>query len=64
MADFGSILRKGKRRFEIKNKTPIPSWGRCEACEVRTKVFPYNDEKKEIWLLCGECADMFIKDEE
>lgn len=64
MADFGNILRRGKRRFEVKNKSSNSTWGRCEACEMRTKVFPYNDEKKEVWLLCEECTNLFIKDEE
>jgi len=64
MTDFGKIMRRGKRRFNIKQNAPISKWDRCEACDVRIEVFPYNDEKGEVWLLCAECTNLFVKDEE
>jgi hypothetical protein len=60
--DFNKILRQGKRRFETKDVKPI--WGRCDYCDERRQLFNYKDNKKELWMLCEECTDFFVKEEE
>jgi len=61
MTDFGDILRRGRRNYNIKQ---LPSeWGRCDACGERKLLHPYDSEKKEIWMLCEECSDVFVKEE-
>jgi hypothetical protein len=62
MADFADILRHGKKRFETKDKKG--KWGVCEYCDKRRLLFPYRDSKKELWLLCSGCTNIFIKEEE
>ncbi len=62
MSNFGNILKKGKRRFEIKNKKT--QWGRCESCDERSQLFKYNDAKGTIWMLCEKCSETFIEEEE
>ncbi len=62
MADFGDILKQGKRRFKVKNI--IGSWNKCEHCDERRYLFPYKDDQSESWDLCDSCADVFIREEE
>jgi hypothetical protein len=62
MADFADILRHGKKRFGVKDKKG--KWGTCEYCDKRYRLFPYRDSKKELWLLCSKCTNIFIKEEE
>ena len=59
--NFSNILRQGKRRFEIKNKQG--QWGRCEACDNREFLFPYNGDKNDNWMVCSACLEGFVKDE-
>jgi len=61
MSDFGSILRRGRRMFDMKNRGG--DWGRCEECDDRKIIFPYEDEENQIWMLCEQCMETFIKDE-
>ena len=60
MTDFGTILKRGRRRFEVKKSG---TWGRCESCDERRKLYPFDDEKGEIWKLCEECSDTLVKEE-
>ena len=62
MADFADILKHGKKRFQIKDGKG--KWGKCDYCDDRHLLFPYHDSKKELWLLCDDCANIFIKEEE
>lgn len=60
--NFSNILKQGKRRFEIKNKQG--QWGRCESCESREFLFPYDaGSKSDKWMLCHACLETFVKDE-
>ena len=59
--DFGSILKKGKRIFNIKQDG---QWGKCEACDARQILFSYSvNNNKNKWMLCSTCLETFIKDE-
>jgi len=60
--NFSNILKKGKKRFEVKNKQQN-KWGRCEACDKRELLFPYASSKNDTWMLCSECLEAFVKDE-
>jgi len=62
MTDFGNILRHGKLRQILKDQRGI--WDKCEYCEKRRLLYEYIDNKKEKWMLCSECLNDFIKDEE
>ena len=62
MAGFSDILKQGKRRFKVKNGRG--KYGKCEYCDTRQKLFQYYDGKKELWLLCNSCANIFIEEEE
>ena len=62
MTDFGNILKRGRKMFDLKKKGG--EWGRCEECDERAQLFPYSDEEKEVWLLCEICATSFVKEEE
>ena len=62
MAGFGDILKQGKKRFKVKHVTG--SWGKCESCDERKRLFSYRDDKDETWYICDTCADLFIKEEE
>jgi len=61
MSDFSSILKRGKRIFDMKDKGG--EWQRCEECDEMLKCYPYKDEKCEVWMLCEDCSKEFIKDE-
>lgn len=61
MTDFGTILKRGRRRYETKKSEG--QWGRCESCDERLKLYPYSDDKGDTWMLCEECSDGFIKEE-
>lgn len=60
--DFGNILKRGRKIFNTKDKGGV--WGRCEECDERALVYPYNDAEKQVWQLCEECISIMIKDEE
>jgi len=62
MSDFGSILRRGRKMFDLKEKGG--TWQRCEECDEMRECYPYVDEKNEVWMLCEECTKIFVKDEE
>lgn len=62
MANFSDIMKHGKRMFDIKNKGG--KWNKCEECGERRTCFIYDDDKEETWLLCEECANSFVKEEE
>jgi hypothetical protein len=62
MGDFGDILRRGKLRQILKSSKGI--WEKCEYCEKRRLLYEYVDNKQEKWMLCAECINDFIKDEE
>ena len=61
MVDFSTIIKRGQRRSRIKSH--MGKWGRCESCEERKELYPYSDEKGEIWMLCSECSDGYVKEE-
>ena len=58
MVDFGDLLRKGKRRQEIKSHKA--KWGKCESCGQRSKLYPYDDKQKSIWRLCERCIEGLV----
>ena len=60
MAGFGDILKKGKRRYDIKSKGG--DWGRCEECDERARLYPFDDEKDQIWMLCEDCTEIFVNE--
>ena len=62
MSDFGSILKKGRKIFNTKDKGG--RWGRCDECNARALLYEYIDEEKQVWQLCETCTVMFTKDEE
>lgn len=62
MADFVDIIKRGKKRFKVKDKKG--KFGRCEYCDKRNLLFPYRDSKNELWLLCSNCTNIFIEEEE
>jgi len=62
MAGFGTILRRARRRFEV--KSGASKWGRCEECDSRAQLYPFSDDKKQVWMLCSGCSELFVKDEE
>jgi len=61
MSDFGSILKRGRKMFDMKEKGG--SWQRCEECDEMHKCYPYVDERGHVWMLCEECVTEFVKDE-
>jgi hypothetical protein len=61
MVNFIDILKHGKKRFKIKDSGG--KYGKCEYCDKRSPLFPYRDNKKELWLLCSSCANIFIEEE-
>ncbi len=60
--DFSKILNRGRRKFKSKDTGGV--WNECEYCERRRLLFKYEDNKNEMWNLCDECIDLFIKEEE
>lgn len=60
-SNFGDILRRGRKMHDLKEKGG--EWGRCEECDERAICYPYVDERKQIWMLCEECATIFVKDD-
>lgn len=62
MSGFSDILKQGKKRFEV--KSDHGSWGRCEYCDERHLLHSYHDNKNEIWKLCDQCTDFFVKEED
>jgi len=62
MSGFGSILKKGKKLFNTKDKGG--EWGRCEECNARAILYKYFDEEKQMWMLCEQCITIFTNDEE
>ena len=63
MADFADLLKRGRRMFDMKNKSGS-KWFKCEECGERRFCYPYDDDKDETWYLCEQCANLFVKDEE
>lgn len=61
MSGFGKLLKKGQRRHEIKSSGG--KWGRCEECDERTLLYPFDDEKEQVWMLCDRCTEIFVNDE-
>lgn len=61
MSDFGNILKRGRRMYDMKDQGG--DWGRCEECDERRILFPYDDEEKQTWMLCEQCIAIFVKDE-
>jgi len=59
--DFGNIVNRGKKAYQTKKDGG--EWGRCEECGERRVLFPYIDSEDQVWLVCDECVDFFIKDE-
>lgn len=59
---FSDILKHGKKRFLVKNKKG--SWGRCDYCDERRLLFAYKDSKKEVWMLCDICSNIFVEEDE
>lgn len=57
---FSDIMKRGKKQFEIKDQ--CGEWGRCEHCDERRLLFPYRDDKNEMWRLCESCSNLFIKE--
>jgi len=62
MGDFGSILRRGRRMFDMKDKGG--KYGRCEECNKRAPLFEYKDVEEQVWTLCEECITMYTKEDE
>jgi hypothetical protein len=62
MSDFGDIMRRGRKMFDMKSKGG--TWNRCEECDTRALCYPYIDEKNEVWVLCEDCTNEFVKDEQ
>jgi hypothetical protein len=62
MTNFGSILKKGRKIFITKQKGG--SFGRCEECNSRARLFAYTDEEKVIWMLCETCITLFTNEED
>jgi len=62
MSDFSNILKRGKRAFNTKKIGG--KYGRCEECDERRILFPYHDSEDEVWNICEECMNKFIKEEE
>ena len=58
MVDFGKILKKGKKIFELKDNGG--DWGRCEECNQRRKLFPFKDAEDQVWMLCESCIELFL----
>ena len=61
MANFSDIMKRGQRNFDLKEGGG--SWNRCEECDERALCYPYIDEKSEVWILCEECTNEFVRDE-
>lgn len=62
MTGFGTIVERAKRRFGIKSTRG--KWGRCEECEERSILYPFDDDKNQVWMLCEDCSNLFVKDED
>lgn len=60
--NFNDIMSRGKKKFVVKD-TSKSKWGKCEYCEERRKLHPYNDSHDEPWMLCEQCIEIFIKEE-
>ena len=62
MADFSTILKKGRKVFSTKEKGY--TWARCEECNERARLYEYIDEETQKWMLCEKCITIFTNDEE
>lgn len=62
MGDFGSIMRRGRKMFDMKDKGG--TWERCEECNKRALLYKYYDSEDQVWLLCEECITIYTKEEE
>jgi hypothetical protein len=59
---FSDVLRRGKRIFGVKDKGG--KWGRCEECDERALLYPYDDKEGQVWMLCEYCLEILAKDDE
>jgi len=58
MADFGNILKNGKRRAAIKSTKG--KWLKCDSCSSRRLTFPYKDNQDYVWQICETCIEGFV----
>lgn len=65
MADFTTILNKGKKRF-IDKYLKKRFFGRCEGCEERFDLLIqfYDKHEDYTWKLCHVCYDDLMRKEE
>jgi hypothetical protein len=62
MGNFGDILKRGKKLFDIKSRDG--KFDRCEECNARAPVYKYIDEEEQNWMLCETCIKDYIKEDE
>lgn len=60
MSDFSDILRRGRKKFTIKDQKG--EFGRCEECNARALLYKYVDKEKQTWTLCEKCIETFTKE--
>lgn len=60
--DFGKLLDRGRKRHQIKSRKS--EWGRCEQCDERAPLYPYYDDKQQVWMLCESCSDVLADEEQ
>jgi hypothetical protein len=61
MVDFGTILKRGKRRAMAKKD--VGHWGNCDSCDERRLLHNYGDNDDKSWKLCEDCTNSFVKEE-
>ena len=61
MTGFSDILKRGRKIFDMKDTGG--KWNRCEECGERRLCFDYSDCQNEIWVLCEQCTNTFVKEE-
>jgi len=62
MTNFSNILKHGQKRFKVKDSNG--QWGSCDYCDDRHLLFEYRDSKKEFWMLCDDCTNIFVEEDE
>ena len=60
MANFGDILRKGRKVFNLKDSGG--QYGRCEECGEYRLLYDFIDKEKEKWKLCETCSKDLIEE--
>lgn len=58
---FGKLIGKARRRYQTKSRGG--KYGRCEQCDERLPLYEYIDERKNVWMLCESCSDVFTDGE-